>query len=181
MVKSIFILILAILFQPLLKVLNSLIWDSTLTAGIISSISTIFGNVVGGIIGAIVAFSVARYQIKQDNNNENTKKLEENHQIYQTIAKEIELNNKVLQLIKLDTSAEDLESMIKYSLSDRVFSSVKANLSIDANFSKLHRYYRLLYRVQNDPILLKSDNIIILLDEIEEIVSIEFNFDPTTK
>ncbi|WP_282243453.1 hypothetical protein [Psychrobacillus sp. NEAU-3TGS] len=140
---------------------------------IVSAFIGAFGSIFGGIIGGIVAFKIAKDQI-ENLKNENMAKELHTHRRYEILLKnEIDTNQIFLKEISLTSDPNTISSIIKYSISDQMFLNLKTNLKIDKFFELLSRYYRVLYRIQNDPQLLDQKNIDDLIKEINYLNEIQ--------
>jgi len=174
-ITVLFILVIgATLFQPLIKQIQFLTDDSTITGALISSFSTILGNIIGGVITGYVAFFIAKKQLDNDKLDKTNTLTQLNKNNKKLILKEIETNNKFLSAINVNIPESDIVSILKYSISDRIFFSIKSQLPADEDFSNFNKYYLFLYRLQNDPVLHDKTNIALLQKEINRMISIKF-------
>ncbi|MFJ8064856.1 hypothetical protein ACIQYS_09505 [Psychrobacillus sp. NPDC096426] len=169
MIEYIINSLLLILFKPLMTKVLLLISNVSIVSAFIGA----FGSIFGGIIGGIVAFKIAKYQI-EDLKNENITKEYHTHQRYEVLLKnEIDTNQLFLKEISLTSDSNTISSIIKYSISDQMFINLKTNLKIDKFFELLTRYYRVLFRIQNDPQLLDQENLDDLIKEINYLNEIQ--------
>lgn len=157
-------------------ILKSLILNSdyfAFTITIVAAFIGAIGSVLGGIIGGIVAYIIAKMQIDNERklNFETENLIYKRHQ--QLLKNEIDTNQLFLNQITQNMDEEELVSIIKYSISNQLFLTLKTDLRINKFYELLLNYYRVFYRIQNDPVLLNKESNNDLLAEIKYLNKIQ--------
>lgn len=162
------------LIQPLLDTNTEHLSEiTTIISSIIGATGSIVGGIIGGVITGYVAFKVARFELDKDSEqNELEKKLKQK-KYRKLIIKEIETNNLALRKLDEASNTEEIETTLKYSLSDSIFYSIKTELEVDEFFMSTVKYYRILNRLITDVTIHNEDEFELIDNEIRALMRIE--------
>ena len=157
-----------IIIQPLTKFNPQFTSEiSTIFGAIIGATGSIIGGIIGGVITGKVAFKVARYQLTQDDalkTKERTKRLDKYKAF---ILDEIATNNALLKTLDEASSTEEIVSILRFSLSNEIYLSVKTELEVDTFFQYSAKYYRILNRLMLDTSIHNENSFETVDDEIQ--------------
>lgn len=142
---------------------------------ILSAVIGALGSVLGGIIGALVAFKIASDQLKIDRTEKSMQQTITLNRFKKLVLNEINDNQLFLSEIKQESNPLYINSIVKFSLSSTIFSSIITELNVDAFYKELNDYYKILYRIQNDDTLLDPENLDTLIKEINYLTEVHEN------
>lgn len=142
---------------------------------VLSSIIGALGSILGGIIGALVAFKIASNQLKTDRTEKLMQQTIKLNRYKKLVLNEININQLFLSEINQESNPLNINSIVKFSLSSTIFSSIITELDVDEFYKELNDYYKILYRIQNDDTLLDPENLNTLMEEINYLTEVHEN------
>lgn len=162
------------LFQPLISYNTKHISEiTTFISSIIGAAGSIIGSIIGGIITGFVAFKVARFELDKDSEQKELENKIKQEQFRKLIIEEITTNNLALKKLDEASSTEEIDTTLKYSLSDSIFHSVKTELEVDEFFASAVKYYRILNRLITDVTIHTEEEFDLINYEIQALLQIE--------
>lgn len=160
--------------QPLFKTNTDLLSGyTTILGAIIGASGSILGGIIGGIITGIVAFKIAQFEFKKHSEHIETEKAKKNIRFQELILEEIVMNNTALKKLDEASSTTDIETTLKYSLSDAIYHSIKSELETDEFLVKIIKYYRILNRLITDQTIHTEEEFELIDQEMKALIEIE--------